>query len=114
MRKTLCLLILCALPAVSEASYTCSGTVTGLALNLNGLLTVTVGSLVNVYLCEIGSTYNNVSSDACKAIYAHLLAAKTNGLQEAFSFSDDTAGGNCGTHAAWEALTGWYYGPDFQ
>jgi hypothetical protein len=114
MRKVLCVLSLLALPAVAEATYTCTGTVTDLALNLNGLVTVTVGPLTNVYLCEIGSAYNGVSSDVCKAIYAHLLTAKVNGLQESFSFSDDGTGGTCAGHTSWAPLTGWYYGPEFQ
>lgn len=64
-------LALLVLPAIAKANYSCAGTVNNLALNPDGVLTATIGSLQNVYLCQIGATRNGVSSDVCKAILAH-------------------------------------------
>lgn len=111
MKKLVYGLALLVLPAIANANYSCAGTVNNLALNPDGVLTATIGSLQNVYLCQIGATRNGVSSDVCKAIFAHLLSARTTGTLVQLQFSDSLT---CTTHPAWSNLTGWYYGPDFQ
>ena len=112
MRKTLAVLTILLLPSLAQATYQCTGTVTDLAISPGtGTVAATVGTLSWVYLCQIGATYNGVSSDVCKAIYSHLLSAKSTGKQEMFWFNDTLT---CTTHPAWANLTGWYFGPDFQ
>lgn len=111
MKRALYVFLALAIPAVASANYSCSGTVDSLALNPSGVLTVSIGSLQNVYLCQIGTTRNGVPSDVCKAIFAHLLSAKTTGKLVQLQFND---GLTCSTHASWSDLAGWYYGPDFQ
>lgn len=108
MKQLLYGLALMLVPAIASADYSCEGTVGNLALNPSGVLTVTVGSIENVYLCQIGTTRNAVPSDVCKAIFAHLLSAKNTGALVRFQFSDSLT---CTTHPAWSDLTGWYYGP---
>lgn len=110
MKKLLAILLLIPAPLLAQSTYSCSGTVTSVALAPSGLLTVSIGALTNVYLCEIGNSYNGVSADVCSAIYAHLLSARTTGSQELFNFNDTLT---CTTHPTWAALTGWYYGPQF-
>lgn len=99
------------IPTIAHANYACTGTVTNLALNPSGVVTATVGSLQNVYLCQIGTTRNGVPSDVCKAIFAQLLSAKNTGTLVRFIFSDSLT---CTTHPGWSDLAGWVYGPDFQ
>ena len=113
MKRVLLTLFLLSPPLFAQTTYTCVGPVTDLVVSPNGVVTASIGSLAWVYLCAIGTTsnYNGVTSDACKAIYAHLLSAKTTGAQETFWFNDSLT---CTTHPAWANLTGWYFGPDFQ
>ncbi|HEY8102388.1 MAG TPA: hypothetical protein VIF82_16740 [Burkholderiaceae bacterium] len=98
-------------PHVAQAaSYACSGVVTGVALSPSGVVTVysADAGLNAAYICQIGSTYNGVGPDACKAILAVLVSAKATGIHAEWSFND---GLSCTTHPAWDVLTGWYYGP---
>jgi hypothetical protein len=111
MKKAMAILTLLIAPALAEANYTCTGTVDDLALTLDGVVVASIGPLRWVYLCQIGGSRNGVGSEACKAIYAHLLSAKTTGKQEMFWFSDSLT---CTSHPTWQDLTGWYFGPDFQ
>jgi hypothetical protein len=53
---------------------------------------------------------NGVTSEACKAIHAQLLAAAVAGRQVRMYFSDSLS---CSSHKPWSMLTGWYYGPEF-
>jgi len=94
-----------------KATYACTGTVATLALNPLGLVVTNVGSLSYVYLCNVTTTYNGVTAEACKAIYAHLLAAKLSAQTVAFFFDDSLT---CTTHPVWANLTGWYYGPELE
>lgn len=110
LKKLIAILLLLPAPILAQSIYSCSGTVTSLGLAPSGLLTVTVGTLANVYLCEIGNTYNGVGADVCSAIYAHLLSARTTGSLELFNFNDTLT---CTTHPSWAPLTGWYFGPQF-
>jgi hypothetical protein len=97
--------------ATPKASYSCLGTVSTLGLNPSGLVVASVGSLSFAYLCNVTATYNGVTAEVCKAIYAQLLAAKLNAQTVAFFFSD---GLTCATHPAWADLTGWFYGPELE
>lgn len=92
------------------ATYQCDGLLQSVALNPNGLLTVNSadGGLNAAYVCQIGSTYNGVSSDACKAIYAMLMQAWAMGKVVSWNYSDSYT---CSTRPSWTMLTGWYYGP---
>lgn len=107
MKKLIYTAALLALPAIANANYVCSGTVGNVALNQQGVLTITVGSLQNVYLCQIGATRNGISSEICKAMFAQLLSAKATGALVQFTFNDAL---NC--TRSWTELTGWYFGPD--
>lgn len=98
-------------PHIAQAAvYSCSGAVTGVALNPSGLVTVysADAGLNAAYICQIGSTYNGVGPDACKAILAVLVSAKATGIHAEWTFDD---GLSCTTHPAWGDLKGWYYGP---
>jgi hypothetical protein len=117
VKKLLWSALLLPLPLFAQSTtYQCTGAVSDLVIAPNGVVTATVGSLQWVELCSVnsGSTFNGVASDACKVVFAHLLAAKTAGNQEAFWFNDGASGGTCTSHTAWQPLTGWYFGPDFQ
>jgi hypothetical protein len=93
------------------ANYSCTGTVDQVDVSPTGVVVLASASmgLTSVYLCQIGTTTNNVDTEPCKSIVAVLLTAHTTGAQIDLSFSDSLT---CSTHPAWAWLTGWYYGPN--
>ena len=99
-----------AMTSPSYGNYSCAGTIDSLALNPSGLVTLSSYSagVTSAYICSIGSTYNGVTADVCKAIFAQLVAAQATGSTVSWYYSDTLT---CTTHPAWEMLTGWYYGP---
>ena len=52
------------------ATYTCIGTIDGVALNPSGTVTVSsvTSGLPMFYVCQIGNTLNGVGPEQCKAI----------------------------------------------
>lgn len=110
VRTTLAAMFLLSAPAAASADYYCTGTVANLAIAPTGAVTTTIGEIKNVTLCAIGSTFNNVNSEACKAVHAQLLAATLANRQVRIYFNDNLT---CQTHPSWKVLTGWYFGPEF-
>lgn len=106
--RTCATLIATASPAF--AYYTCGGMIDLVALNPSGIVTVTSSAAgVNAaYICSIGSTYDGVSPEVCKAIFAQLVAAQATGSTVVWYYNDALT---CTTHPSWVPLTGWYYGP---
>ena len=96
--------------AVADSTYYCVGSVKSLMISPSGIVTATVGTITSAYFCQIGATVNGVTSDACKAIHAQLLAATVSNRQVRMYFNDSLS---CTTHPAWSTLTGWYAGPEF-
>lgn len=100
------------------ANYFCSGTITDVSLTPSGSVFFNSDSNLGLQwqaVCTLGTTQNGVSPDACKAIYATLLTAKTSGKTVEFGFSDALS---CTGHPAWTLLAtgsynsgGWYWGP---
>jgi hypothetical protein len=117
MRSPACLRVLLYVASVAVASqsafaaYSCNGVIDQVNVSPNGVVIVdsTAAGLQSVYLCQIGTTANGVSPDACKAILSLILAAKLSGASVLWSFSDSLT---CTTHPAWAWLGGWYYGPN--
>ena len=102
------LLIFAIQPRFAQA-YTCSGPVTGLTTSPVGLVVAeSMGGVSWAYVCQLGTNYNGVTPEACKAIHATLLTAQLTGKQVTLWFTD---GGNCASHQAWTPLQGWYFGP---
>lgn len=100
-------------PSVANADvYACTGPVSSIALNQDGMLTVTVGTLANVFICRIDDPVYGITTETCRAIYSLLLAAKLLNKPATFSFNDSL--NSCTNHPAWAQLTGWYYGPEVQ
>lgn len=92
-------------------AYQCQGTIVEVSLNPSGVLTVhsPAGGLNWAYVCQMGVTYNNgVGNEACKAIYASLLAAQMSGKQVMWHYNDALS---CSTRPSWAVHSGWYYGP---
>jgi hypothetical protein len=110
---TAALVLLAIASAPTAWAYTCTGTISAVSLAPSGLVTISsaTAGLNSVYLCAIGTSDNGVSSDACKAIVAVVTAAKTNGGQVTWWFSDSLT---CTTHPGSNWLTGWYAGPQLQ
>ena len=104
------LLIFALQSTFAQAFYICSGPVTGVTISPSGLVVPeNMGGFSWVYVCQLGTNYNGVTPEACKAIYATLLIAQMYGKQVRLWFADD---GNCASHPAWAPLQGWYFGPE--
>jgi len=91
--------VLLATPA-QAGSYACTGTVTFLGVDSfdYGLIVVGgPGGLPPIGLCALNQA-GNFTMDACKAIYATLLAAKMSGQTVEITFAD---GLTCSTQPAW-------------
>lgn len=101
-------IVLATTPAM--ANYSCFGPVTGVSIANSGVVVVSgFGGISAGYVCQIGGTApNGIASDACKAIYARLLAAEITGQQLRVYFNDNLT---CTTQPNWGWLTGLYFGP---
>ena len=111
-RPMVCLLAaMLAAPALA-ANYACGGPVNGVTVGPTGVVSAeSAGGQHWGYFCQIGTTSNNVSSEACKGILAVLLAAQASGKNVNLWYSDDY---DCNWHAtngAWAWLNAWYWGP---
>lgn len=111
MKRAIAVLLTLAPNVASAAEYACTGPVSSIALNQDGMLTATIGTLANVYLCRIDDPVYGITTETCRAIYSLLLAAKLLNKPATFSFNDSLS---CTTHPGWAQLTGWYYGPEMQ
>ena len=96
--------------ATSWANYSCTGPIDWVALNQAGVVTVSSASsgLGVFYVCQIGTTTNNIGPEVCNAMFAQLTAARAMGTPVQWSFDDSLT---CTTHPTWSWLSGWYYGP---
>jgi hypothetical protein len=106
-----CSILFAALTITTEARaavYACTGPITFLEMNANGQVTANFGGLQFATYCQVGATANGISSEACKAIYSMLLAARLSGASMTQSFNDTLT---CATHPAWIYLTGMWGGP---
>lgn len=110
MKHLLCILLVMLVANIpAKAYYTCTGPVTGLSLSNGGVVTISgFNGIVDGYLCQIGASANNVSSDTCKAMYARLLIAEATGKSLTLYFNDSLT---CSTQPNWGWLSGFYFGP---
>jgi len=110
MRKTLSVFVsLFLYSAFTNADIDCTGKVTSLTVQLDSVGGVTLAleggpSMVNI--CGVASTYNNVAPDACKTMYATLMAAKLSNKKVLMRFYGNYT--SCATIPAWTAPpVGW-------
>jgi hypothetical protein len=97
----------------ANATYTCSGPVSGVVVSRDGVVAAQNFSGLNwVYLCSLTTPINGVSVDACKGIYSLLITAQATGKSVVTWFNDDPK--TCASHPAWAWLTDWYWGPMLQ
>lgn len=103
-------MFLLALSPIAAASYECVGAVSGTQISPTGVVMAnSIAGITAPYLCSVNTTTNGVSTDACKAIYAMMLTAESQGRSVVLWFNDDP--NTCSSHASWSWLTGWYWGP---
>jgi hypothetical protein len=85
--------------SIAHATYSCTGSVSGVSVDRTGLITVaSVAGMSWLALCSVSGTVNGFDSSACKAVHAELLTAQTAGKTVTIYF-DDT--GSCATHQPW-------------
>jgi len=108
MKKWFCVVSLLvvavlALPAYA-GQYGCTGTVTMVFINSNGVMVVSgPGGLPPIGLCSVNVGGGGVfSPDACKVVYATLLAAKLSGQSAQINFNDALT---CSTQPVWGGPT---------
>lgn len=107
MKKWFCVMSLLviamvALPAYA-GEYNCTGTVTIVFVNSNGIVAVGgPGGLPPIGLCALDGSSGIFNTNACKAAYATLLAAKLSGQSATISFNDTLT---CSTQPAWGGPT---------
>jgi hypothetical protein len=100
------------------ANYACTGSTTNVTIDQYSNVNMSNSSGIEfVTLCNVANPENGISVEACKAMYAMLVASKLSGSQVTLWFSD---GLSCTTHPAWQMLPsgsygasppGWYWGP---
>jgi hypothetical protein len=101
--------LLCTTPAIAAVHYACAGPVNGVTVSPAGVVSAAAaGGQTWGYFCQLGTTTNNVSPEACKGILAVLLAAQASGKTVTLWYDDDLS---CSTHASWAWLTTVYWGP---
>ena len=93
----------------ASADIDCTGKVTSLTVQLDTVGAVTIaleGGPNMVNICGVGSSYNNVAPEVCKAMYSTLLAAKLSNKKILMRFYGNYA--SCGAIPAWTAVpVGW-------
>ena len=98
--------------ASNVIAYSCVGGVNGVHVDESGYISASsVAGMSWVYFCSVSETYNGVTPQTCKVIYASLLSAQLANKNVRLWFYDT---GNCSTHPAWQQLTGWYWGPSIE
>ena len=101
--------ILVAQPA--SANFSCSGSISYLAVNANDVVFAAVGNFGVWAVCRLSETSQGVSEDACKAWYASLLAAKRAGTGVVFYFESSASGNNgseCTALGNWTGPTSYH------
>lgn len=103
------LFLLAAMP--TWANYTCVGPVYGLSVGPTGYVSASsVAGISWPYICSVTGSFNNISVDACKTVYATLLSAQMGGKTVTLWFNDEP--NTCTMPSrTWTTLTGWYWGP---
>jgi len=109
-QKTILFFILMIATGSANAIYTCSGPVTGVAIEpaTGDLIPETAGGLSWPRMCSVSVDKNGISTESCKVIYSTLLTAQTTGKNVTLWFNDS---GNCSSssHPEWQLLHGWYF-----
>src|SRR5690348_7868058 len=99
--------------STAYANYDCIGPVNAVTVGPSGHVSAgSAGGQSWGFFCTIGSSNNNVTSDACKGILSVLLAAQAQGKQVRLWYNDSY---NCAWHASnggWAYLNTWYWGPE--
>lgn len=102
--------LLVGISPIAFANYSCVGPVSGTQIAPNGVVMAnTIAGIGTPYLCSVNTTTNGVSPDACKAIFALLLTAESQGRNVIMWLNDEP--NTCSSHAGWSWLSGWYWGP---
>ena len=88
------------------ANFTCSGKVTYLGLQPDGVVTMAVNGFGVWYICSLSGTYGNSGHNAegCKAWYASLLAAQKTGQGVVLYFQSPAGtsnGAECTALGSW-------------
>lgn len=103
--------LLCTAPA-HAVNYACSGPVNGVTVGPGGTVSAAAaGGQSWGYFCQLESTANGVTPEACKGILAVLLAAQASGKHVTVWYSDDFDCAWRATHGSWAFLANWYWGP---
>lgn len=91
------------------AGYTCSGKVSGVAMELdNGdVFAESIGAVSWPRLCNMHVAANGIPPDVCKSIYATLLSAQATGKSVTFWVNDTAT--TCQTLVAWQYVNGLYF-----
>jgi len=105
MRKIVLLLgVLLFVPSISYADKWCTGKVKYTGVSKHGVVFVNgPGGMPSVYLCNIVNQENAVKVEACKHMYATLLAAKAAEKNVSITFTPEPS--SC------SSFTGWVYAP---
>jgi hypothetical protein len=111
MKKMFFLILLMMGFASTAHAYECTAKVNNLVVAPTGVVSFSFGSMNEVYLCSVNTTYNTVAPDACKSIVSLLMAAKLSDKNVRMWFNDASNSCTNTGHAAWADLKGWYYGP---
>jgi hypothetical protein len=95
-------------PALA-VDYACDGPVNGVTVGPSGVVSAaSAGGQSWGYFCQLGTTTNGVSPDACKGMLAILLAAQASGKNVRLWFRDSLS---CSTNRGWNWLDTLYWGP---
>ncbi len=96
----------------ASAAYTCHGLVKGLSIEAGtgDVLVERIGPLQWPRLCKVDGEHEGISAEACRTVYSTLMTAQVSQKSVTLWFNDNK---DCSaaSHAPWQWLTGWYFGP---
>ena len=101
IKKLISILFLSLFSFFASADYFCTGEVQTVGVKRGGVVVVKgPGGLPSVYLCNLSSTVNNVTPEACRAVYSTLLAAEAQGAKVSITFNPNIS--SCNSLPSWD------------
>lgn len=103
-------IVLAALSARAQATYTCSGAVKGVSIEPTSgdVLAESIGTSMNwPRFCSLRQDSNGITTAGCKAVYASLLTAQASGRSVTVWVNGPSA--SCAALSSWQFVEGFYF-----
>lgn len=108
--RVIAAIVLAALSAQAQATYTCSGAVKGVSVEPTSgdVLARSIGTAMSwPRFCSLRQDRNGITPAGCKAVYASLLTAQASGRSVTVWVNGPSA--SCEALSSWHFVEGFYF-----